>query len=257
MKPRSALYLSQTLCLLACALGPQARSADPDPAQQLDQQYPQGSITTRERADRALADADAVHERVQAQYDAERRRCEHVFLVNHCLGNAHEAERDAERIVQRITLEAHDLRRALDAREHDRARAQELQQQAEQERLRSERERQAKEDARAREQAAAGREEDAKKTEETARKAQADTASHQQAQQAGVAREEEQRAAREAAAQQAFKEKQEQAAAYAASKEEDKKANEARRAERQAQREAQERKDQAEPAAPAAAAPSH
>ncbi len=134
-------------CLLLCSVAPVARGIEAEGAQQLARQlaqnYPAGSIGTPEQADRALADATALHEKLQSEFDAERRRCEHVFLVTHCMAVARDAQRRGEQVVHRVTLEAHDLRRHNEARLHAQSRDSELRRQAEQERLRPEREQQA------------------------------------------------------------------------------------------------------------------
>jgi len=97
-----------------CALG--ARAGEVSYAQRLAQEFPPGSITTKEIAERALSGSDEIHRRLQLDFEEQRQHCANVFLVNHCLDSARQVQRNGEREVRRITLEAHDLQRQLDAR---------------------------------------------------------------------------------------------------------------------------------------------
>lgn len=232
------------LCL--CALG--ARAGEVSDAQRLGQEFPPGSITTKEIAERALSGSEEVHRRLQLDFEGQRQHCANVFLVNHCLDSARQVQRNGEREVRRITLEAHDLQRQLDARAHAESRAADLRRQAEEDLQRPERERQAMLAAQAREQNAAARAQDALHDQETAAKAQAQSQQRQHDQAADVAHKEALRPQQEAEASRAFKEKQEQAAAYAQTRAQDREANAKRRAERQAAREEAAKSDKPAPA---------
>jgi hypothetical protein len=245
--------MALTAGLFACWAASGAGAAEPADAgasaqqlaQQLTQKYPAGSITTSELAERALAQATAVHEKLESEFDAQRRHCADVFFVTHCLGVARDAQRQGEQAVRRVTLEAHDLRRHSDARVHQKNRAEELRRQDQEEALRPQREQEALSATQARLQNAAAREDDARKDEEAALKASASTQQRLQTQQADEAKKDQLRPAQETAAEQAYRKKQADAAEYARSKAEDKKVNVEKRAQRQTEREAQNRADEA------------
>jgi hypothetical protein len=243
----AACALAGALLCLAAARGAGTEAPGGQAlAQQLDSRYPAGTIVTTQIAERALQDATQVHDRLQAEFDAEKRRCEDVFFEVHCMFVARDAQRKGERIVNRVTLEAHDLRRHADARQHEASRAEELQRQAVQELQRPAHEQQALTDTLGREKDAAQRAADEIKGAETARKAQADTEHKQQTQEADQAHKEEQRPAQEQTAEEAYRKKVEEAAEYDKSKAEDKKVNEQKRAERQVERDKQNKIDEAQ-----------
>lgn len=221
------------LCMAA------ARAAEPIDAQQLAQDFPPGSITTKEAAERALSEATSLHSRLQREFDAQRSHCEHVFFVNRCLGAARQAQREGERVVRRVTLEAHDLQRHLDARARAERRAADLRRQAAEDLQRPERERQAMQAARTRQENAEARAQDALRREQAA--AQHELANEQRLrqQEADLARKDALRPQQEAASLRQFQQKQEQAAAYAQTRARDREANAKRRAERQAARDQQ------------------
>jgi len=101
----------------------------------LDKRYPAGSIKTATLAEQALADAAAAQQAIDAQYQAERARCAHVFLSSECQDKAHRAHTSGQTQVHRVELEAHDLQRKVAAQQRATERAAEqaqwLQQQAE------------------------------------------------------------------------------------------------------------------------------
>jgi len=148
-------------------------------AQQLGKRYPPGSIATREMAERAISDASSVQNQLQREFTAQRLHCEHVFFVNRCLGEAHRVQRAGETEVRRITLEAHDLQRHLDAHDRAEAREAEVRREATDELQRAERERQAMQASQAREQSAQTRAEDALRTQQSAEKASRASEQHQ------------------------------------------------------------------------------
>jgi len=227
------------------AVGP-AVGAAPGAAQRsaaLDQAYPAGTIASEAQADQALAAANEVHRALQAEYDAQRADCAHYFLLNRCLAEARASLLRGDAVVQRVTLEAHDLRRHAEARRHDEARAQELRKQAREDALRPQREREALAATQARAQNAAQRAEDERRDAAAAQRAQASARQRLQTQQASEAHAAQLRPGQEAAAQEAYQRKREDAAAYAESKAQDKKVNVEKRAQRQLEREARNRED--------------
>jgi hypothetical protein len=235
------LLLSLLASCAAAAVGPAALAGDvPATARQMVdeivRQYPPGSITTPELADKALSDARTVHARLQVDFDAQRRHCAGVFFVNRCMDAARRSQRNGEHEVNALTLEAHDLQRHRDALAHADSRAQTLRQQAADDLLRPERERQATLAARTREQNASAREEDEKR--DLARAAQDSVASDARAREhnADVARKDALRPRQETASQREFREKQDQAAAYAKTRAQDREANAKRRTERETAR---------------------
>ncbi len=240
------LHLRRLLLIfLFCSLG--AWATELTDVQQLAKRYPPGSITTREVAERAISEASSMHNQLQHEFAAQRLHCEHVFFVNHCMEEAHRAQRTGETEVRRITLEAHDLQRHLDARDRAAAREAELRRETEEELKRSEREQKAIQDAQAREQGSQARANEALRTEQSAQQASRISEQRQREQEADLARKDALRPQQEAESVREFQQKQEQAGAYAQSRARDREANAKRRAEREAARNEQN--------APPAAAP--
>jgi len=227
------------LLIIFCLCAAGARAGDLSDAQRLAQRFPPGSITTKEVAERALAEATAVHQQLQLDFQSQQRHCGNVFFVNHCLGAARLTQRNGEHEVNRVTLEAHDLQRHLDARAHAESRAAELRRQAAEELQRPAREREAMAAAHMREQNAAAREQDALRGQESAAQASTVSEQRQREQQADLARKNALRPQQEAGASREFQQKQEQAAAYAQTRARDREANAKRREERKAERDAQ------------------
>lgn len=217
--------------------------------QQLAKRYPPGSITTRELADRALSDASSIHSQLEREFTAQRLHCEHVFFVNHCMGEAHRVQRTGETEIRRITLEAHDLQRHLDARDRAQAREAELRREATEELQRPERERQAMQAAQSRQQGAQTRAEDALRTQQNAEQASRASEQRQRDQEAELARKDALRPQQEAESLHEFQQKQEQAGSYAQTRARDREANAKRRAEREAAREQQYAPPSAQPPA--------
>ena len=247
----------RALALAAVAFSALAGAAtgQPDPQQMvadLERQYPPGSVTTPALADNALLAARAVHESLQVQLEAQRRRCANVFFVNRCLDAARHTQRAGEHVVRAVTLEAHDLQRHRDAQLHAESRAQALRDEAAENLQRPERERQAALNARTREQNASAREADEKRDLERAAQDSAAAEARAQAHVADVARKDAARPSQEAASLREYREKQDQAAAYARTRAEDREANAKRRADRQKTRDAQ---TAAQRPAPASASP--
>jgi len=240
---------SSVRCLLiVLCLGAAGAQADGlSEAQRLAQRFAPGSITSKEQAERALSEAAVVHQQLQLEFEAQRLHCEDVFFVNHCLGGARRRQRDGEHEVTRVTLEAHDLQRHLEAREHAESRAAELRRQAAEELQRPEREREALTSAQMREQNAAAREQDALQAQQNAALASTRTEQRQREQEADLARKDALRPQQEAGASREFQQKQEQAQAYAQTRARDREANAKRREERKSERDAQ----ASPPAAPA------
>jgi hypothetical protein len=239
------------------APGAAAPAAKPAPpvldAAGLAQRFPSGSLTTGALADTALTAAQGVQERADATFELQREHCMHVFFVNHCLDGARKLQRVSEREVRRVTLEAHEVRRQIEAREHIASRTAELQRQAAEDALRPQREREAMLAAKAREDSAAERELDAQRDARTAAQSGADMLQRQREQQEQVARKDALRPQQESDAQQAFRDKQQQAADYAQTRARDRIANTKRRDQRSAERAAQAKADAAASAAAAAA----
>jgi len=237
------------------AVAPAARPAPPVlDAAGLAQRFPAGSLTTGALADTALTAAQGVQERADAAFELQREHCMHVFFVNHCLDVARKVQRVSEREVRRVTLEAHEVRRQIEAREHIASRTAELQRQAAEDALRPQREREAMLAAKAREDSAAERELDAQRDARTAAQSGADMLQRQREQQEQVARKDALRPQQESDAQQAFRDKQQQAADYAQTRARDRIANAKRRDQRSAERAAQAKADAAASAAASAAA---
>jgi len=236
-----------SLALLAPAAERADGSAELQPARQdaqalvadLQRRYPPGSITTPDLADRALVAARSVNAGLQAQFEVERRKCAHVFFVNHCLDEARRAERAGDHVVRLVTIEAHDLQRHRDADLHAQSRAQALRDQASQDLLRPERERQAALNARTREQNASAREADEKHDLERAAQDSAAAETRARAHQADLVRKDAARPGQEAVALRDYRQKQDQAAAYAKTRADDREANSKRRAEREKARDAE------------------
>lgn len=228
-------------CLLVifCLCAALARASELSDVQQLAQRFPPGSITTKEVAEQALAEATTVHHQLQLNFDAQQQHCAHVFFVNRCMSAARLTQRNGEHEVNRITLEAHDFQRHLDARAHAESRASELRRQALEDLQRPERERQAMMSAQMRQENAAAREQDALRGQQDAAKASATSEQRQRQQEADLARKDALRPQQEAGAERDFQQKQEEAAAYAQTRARDKEANAKRREERKAERDAQ------------------
>lgn len=227
--------------------------------QGLERDFAPGTIVTRADAERALTQARAVQQRLQGDYEAQAARCDQAFFVNRCMLAARRQRRDGEAAVHRVTLEAHDLQRGLDAQEHAQARAAEQRHQAQEDLQRPERERLAAANAQERAQAALDRARDEQLEQQRAARDSAAGAARQQAQQADRARQDAQRPRQEAASQREYQVKQKDAVGYAAKRALDRDANAKRRAERQKARDAQTAADQAASAARVAApvAPAH
>jgi hypothetical protein len=222
---------------------------DSTPAvRQLAKDYPAGSITSAEIADRALTETNEVHTAIQREYKAEHERCEHVFMVNSCMDAARKKERAGESEVRRVNLEAHDLHRALDARADAQNRAEQRKQWEEQEALRPEREREAMAAYQAKQDNATQREQDALKTDQDAAQASATTARRQKDQAAQLVHDDALRPKQEVDSERAYRDKQVEAANYAKTRESDKEANAKRREERQASREKKAQEDAVEAA---------
>lgn len=222
----------------------------------LGHQYPPGSITSPELAERALVAARAASASLQARFEARRRACAHVFFVNRCLDVATQEQRAGEHVVRLVTLQAHDLQRHRDAELHAQSRAQALRDQANEDLLRPQRELQAKLNARTREDNARAREADEQRDLERAAQDSAAAEARARAHVADVARKDAARPGQEASAARDYRQKQEQASAYARTRAEDREANGKRRDEREKARDAQAAADQraaaAVPASPAA-----
>ena len=225
------------LIFLFCTLG--AWATELTDAQELAKRYPPGSITTRELAERAISDASSVNGQLQREFTAQRLRCEHVFFVNRCIGEAHRVQRAGETQVRRITLEAHDLQRHLDAHDRAEAREAELRREAAEELQRPEHERQAMQATQTREQGAQTRDNDALRTQQKAEQASRTSQQRQHDQEAESARKDALRPQQESESLREFQQKQEQAGAYAQSRARDREANAKRRAEREAARDEQ------------------
>lgn len=224
----------------AAADAPAASQGTRDDIAGLSRNYPAGSITSRELADRALTDSTRAEQAVQAAFAAQRVRCADVFLVNHCLDAARRVARDGEREIRRVGLEAHDLQRHLAAQEHARSRAEEQRREAADELQRPEREREARAAAQAREDNAAARAQDARQDPVAAAQARADSDAKLRTHDRDLEAKDAVRRRQEADSVRAFDEKQTQAAEYAQTRARDKAANEKRRAERKTERDAQE-----------------
>jgi len=224
----------------------------------LGRRYPPGSIVTPVLADQALAAARAVQASLQAQFDAQRRRCASVFFVNRCLDSARRTQRSGEHVVRLVTIEAHDLQRHRDAELHAQSRAQALREQAADDLLRPERERQAALNARTREQNASAREADEKRDRERAAQDGAAAEARARTHEVDVARKDAARPGLEAASLRDYRDKQDQAAAYARTRAEDREANAKRRADREKARDAQNAAQNPAPvAAPSSTSPLH
>ncbi len=109
----------------------------------LDQRYPAGSIATAALAEKALADAAATQQAIDARYQAESARCVHVFLATECQDRARRAHTLGQTQVHRVEVEAHDLQRKLAAQKRAVERDAQQQQLRQQEVERPEKERQA------------------------------------------------------------------------------------------------------------------
>jgi hypothetical protein len=258
---RSLAFLLLVLALgvrAAPAAEPAAAAGGPAPppldGAGLAQRYPPGSLTTGAMADTALTEAQGVHDRAATEFERQREHCMHVFFVNHCLDRARQEQRRSEREVRRVTLEAHDLRRQIEAREHLQSRAADLQRQAAEDALRPQREQEAMRAAKAREDSAAQRELDAQRDARTAAQSGADMLQRQHEQAEALARKDALRPQQETVAQQAFHDKQQEAADYAQTRARDRAANALRRQQRAAERAAQAKADAAAAARAAAAA---
>lgn len=118
-------------CLLsvaaALALVPAAASAA-DPATELAQRFPPGSVSTREDVARARAAWRSVERSADEAWHAEQQRCAQVFFVNGCLERARRAHQRAERAVHRLRVEANAVERQLDAQARTLAKAERLRQ---------------------------------------------------------------------------------------------------------------------------------
>jgi hypothetical protein len=238
---RPALLAIAAIAVLAvsgAAATAPARASEVGSAEELARRFPPGSLVTAQDADAALAAADALHRLSASTYDREREHCLHVFFVNHCLDSARTAQRRDEHEVRRLTLEAHELRRRIDAQVHERDRAEQLRRQAAEDLLRPEREHESMLAAQARRDGAAARALDAERDALQAAQTQASTNAQHAQQQQQRALQDAARPQLETAALNAYREKQEQAAAYARTRERDRAANAKRRSERQAERDA-------------------
>jgi len=253
----ASLFLAALAAAAEMADAPAAAAQLPMDAQQLvedlGREYPPGSIVTPAIADRALVAARAAQTSLQAQFEAQRRRCANVFFVNRCLDSARRTQRAGEHVVRLVTIEAHDLQRHRDAELNAQSRAQALRNQAADDLLRPERERQAALNARARAQNASAREADEQRDLERAAQDSAAAEARARAHQADVARKDLARPALEAASLRDYRDKQQQAASYAKTRAEDREANAKRRADRDKARDAQ---NAAQNPAPVPAAPS-
>ena len=243
MRPRVRYLL---LILFFCSLG--AAAAPLTDAQQLAQRYPAGSITTAEMADRAISEAASLHNQLQRQYDAKRQQCEQQFFVNACMGKAHQVQRDGEKEVRRITLEAHDLQRHLNAQAHSESQAAQRRREAAEELQRPEREREAMQESQAREKNSQAKAEEALRKQQSAEQSALESEQRQREQAADWARKDALRPQQEAESLREFQQKQEQASAYAKTRERDREVNAKRRAERQSARQAQSAGEAASPA---------
>lgn len=238
--------------LILCALA--ARAGDSTPAERLARSFPPGSITSEPQAAAALAQAAQLHRELQEAFAREQSACEHDFFVNHCMDAARTRERAGEHEVRRVTLEAHDLRRQIQAQENARARADQMRREAAEDLQRATRAQEARTAAQVRAQNAAAREQDARQADAAAAQALVHAKQRQDAQPEKNERVDAERPAAAAIAQEQFQNKQAQAQAYARSRERDRQVNAQRRAERQAAREAADAADAAahgRPAAPA------
>jgi hypothetical protein len=108
------------LAVVVCA-GPGAAMAA-QPVVDLDHRYPKGSIASAPIAERALADAAAVTRTIDSHYEAEHKRCAHVFLATQCQDAARRAHTLGRARAHRVEVEAHDLQRRLAAHQREASR---------------------------------------------------------------------------------------------------------------------------------------
>ncbi len=226
------------LALAVCAWVHAAPAVEEPSVQTLAREFPAGTIDTLERIARALDLAGRVGDRISRESEAERRRCEHVFFVNSCMNAVRHQQRAGEQEVQRVTLEAHDYRRMLDARARDRSRADALRQRALEDLERPRREAEAMQGAQARLRGAQEREEDAARVAQQAGRNPANgIAGREQERATQQALDEETRPGREASAERAFEQKSLEASDYAKTRIRDREVNAKRREDREAARE--------------------
>jgi len=233
------------MVLLASGALLPAAQASTDAVAALGQEFAPGTILTPAAAERALERARAVAQSLQEEYAARAAYCDHTFFVNRCLLVARRHKRDGDAEVRRVTLEAHDLQRQLEAQAHAQARLDEARRQAEEERLRPERERQAQATAQARAQVARERAHDELVAQQRAEQDSAARAARLRQNQADRARDEAQRPHQEALARHDSDAKRQAAADYAAQRALDRAVNARRRTERQKARDEQAAADQA------------
>ncbi len=148
-------------CAAASAEAPAARGIAEPPLIDLDQRYPKGAISSASIAKRALADVAEVTRAIDAQYEAERTRCAHVFLATQCQDNARRAHTLGQTKAHRVEVEAHDLQRHLAANQRESRRDIDREQQRSEDAARPEKERLAQDAAQKRTDGAEQRRKDA------------------------------------------------------------------------------------------------
>lgn len=242
--------MTRYLCLCAILLALLSRSV---PAQDIDAQahrldldYPAGSLGTLEASDRALLQAQAVHDAAHADLLARKSACSGTFFYTRCVDAAVDRDRAIERIVERVELEAHDFKRHHEAQRQRDARREESTHQTEADRQRSEQALKARETDHARGQDADSRLQRKSLEDSAASLSSREAESRRRAQEQRLQSDERERPIREQQAQIGYGSKQREAADHAKSKLQEKSANEQKRQERDARREAQNRLDAAE-----------
>ncbi len=120
------------MALLCAVAGVQAAENEPAAEQALAAAFPAQSIDTVERADAARqAVADARIE-VARRFASEKSACYDRFFVSSCLVDVRNRERQANKVVRRVEVEANAFLRRERAAERDRAVAQREKRAAEQ-----------------------------------------------------------------------------------------------------------------------------
>jgi len=107
--------MSTSLRILAvfCALLAASASAAAGPAEALAARLPAGSIAGATDVERARAEAGAAETAARSAWQAEEARCAGSFFVNACRDRARRALHDAQREIRRVRLEADQVERRL------------------------------------------------------------------------------------------------------------------------------------------------
>src|SRR5262252_8767058 len=102
-------WICGLLVATACVAVSGARAAG------LSDTYPPGSISNREQAQKALDAARAADQEAETAYRSEMQRCAKVFLQNQCTEDARRALGAKKRELQRVEIEAREVKRRADA----------------------------------------------------------------------------------------------------------------------------------------------